>query len=132
LTKIRKYGLIGYPLTHTFSPEYFAAKFEQEDIVDAEYLAYPLTSIEEVQTLIDQDISGFNITIPYKEQIIPYLDHLDASAQGVGAVNTVKLVDGKLYGYNTDIYGLENSLYSLLDGSCVEKALVLGTGGAAK
>ncbi len=132
MRKIRKYGLIGYPLTYSFSPSYFAAKFEASDIGDAEYNSYPLSDIGEVQGLIDKGMSGFNVTIPYKEQIIPYLDELSDAAKKIGAVNTVHIVNGKLKGYNTDAYGLENSLYSLLDGACVEKALILGTGGASK
>lgn len=132
MIKIRKYGLIGYPLSHTFSPKYFAAKYEKEGIVDAQYKAYPLASIEDVKQLIDDDLDGFNVTIPYKEQILPYLDYISEEANAIGAVNTVKIVEGKLTGYNTDAYGLENGLYALLDGACVDGALVLGTGGAAK
>lgn len=129
---IRKYGLIGYPLTYSFSPSYFAAKFEAKGILDTEYMSYPLEQIADVQGLIDQGMSGFNVTIPYKEQIIPYLDELSDAAKSIGAVNTVKIEDGRLKGYNTDVFGLENSLYTLLDGACVDKALILGTGGASK
>ena len=132
MNKIRKYGLIGYPLTYSFSPSYFADKFEKKGIVDAEYHSYPLEQIEDIKGLIDSGVSGFNVTIPYKEQIIPYLDELSDAAKTIGAVNTVDIVDGKLIGYNTDVYGLENSLYNLLDGACVKKALILGTGGASK
>ena len=132
MDKIRKYGLIGYPLTYSFSPSYFAAKFEEKGILDAEYHSFPLEQIEDIKGLIDSGISGFNVTIPYKEQIIPYLDKLSDAAKTIGAVNTVYIVDGKLIGYNTDVYGLENSLYRLLDGACVTKALILGTGGASK
>ena len=132
MDKIRKYGLIGYPLTYSFSPSYFAAKFEEKGIIDSEYFSFPLERIEEIKGLLDSGISGFNVTIPYKEQIIPYLDELSDAARTIGAVNTVQVVDGKLIGYNTDVYGLENSLYILLDGTCVDKALILGTGGASK
>lgn len=132
MNKIRKYGLIGYPLSHSFSPKYFAEKYKKEGIVDAQYKAYPLESIEEVKSLIDQGVEGFNVTIPYKEQILPYLDTISDEAQAIGAVNTVKIMEGKLIGYNTDVFGLENSLYTLLDGACVDRALILGTGGAAK
>ncbi len=132
MKEIRKYGLIGYPLTYTFSPSYFAAKFEEKGIIDAEYKSYPLEKIEGVQDLIDEGLSGFNVTIPYKEQIIPYLDELSDAAKIIGAVNTVDIIDGKLIGHNTDVYGLENSLYTLIDGACVDKALILGTGGASK
>lgn len=132
MDKIRKYGLIGYPLTYSFSPSYFAVKFEEKGIIDAEYFSYPLERIEGIKGLIDSGILGFNVTIPYKEQIIPYLDELSDAARTVGAVNTVQVVDGKLIGYNTDVYGLENSLYRLLDRAYVDKALILGTGGASK
>ena len=132
MSKIRKFGLIGWPLTYSFSPKYFADKFEKKNISDAEYKAYPLEKIKDVESLISSGIDGFNVTIPYKEQIIPYLDEISDAAKAIGAVNTVKVVDGKLKGYNTDVYGLENSLYTLLDGACVDAALILGTGGAAK
>lgn len=130
--KVKKYGLIGYPLTYSFSPSYFAEKFESKGIINSEYQSYPLEKIEDVKILIERGIVGFNVTIPYKEEIIPYLDDISAAAKAIGAVNTVHVKDGKLTGYNTDVYGLENSLYRLLNEECVEKALVLGTGGASK
>lgn len=130
--KIRKYGLIGYPLSYSFSPAYFAEKFRQLKIEDADYKAYPLEHISEVEKLIEDGISGFNVTIPYKQQIIPFLDGISDDAKAIGAVNTVKIENGKLIGFNTDVYGLENSLYNLLDGACVDNALILGTGGASK
>lgn len=130
--RIRKYGLIGYPLSYSFSPAYFAEKFKNESIVDADYQAYPLARIEDIDKLLSNDIDGFNVTIPYKEQILNYLDEVSEAAKAIGAVNTVKIVDGKLKGYNTDVYGLQNSLYTLLDGACVDHALILGTGGASK
>ena len=132
MIRIRKYGLIGFPLSYSFSPAYFAKKFKNEDIIDAEYQAYPLERIDDVQKLLEKDIDGFNVTIPYKEQIINFLDEISDAAKYIGAVNTVKVVEGKLKGFNTDVYGLENSLYKLLDGACVDHALILGTGGAAK
>ena len=132
MKKIKKYGLIGYPLTYSFSPGYFAAKFEEKGILDAEYHSYPLKHIEDIKEFLDLNISGFNVTIPYKEQIIPYLDELSDAAKAIGAVNTVVILNGKLIGHNTDVYGIENSLYTLLDGACVSKALILGTGGASK
>ena len=128
----RKYGLIGYPLSHTFSPGYFAEKFSNLGIDDAEYKAYPLSDIDMVRELIDSGITGFNVTIPYKQDIIPYLDEISKEALQVGAVNTVKITEGRLVGYNSDVFGLENSLYALIGEHCVEGALILGTGGAAK
>lgn len=132
MSNFRKYGLIGYPLSHTFSPSYFAKKFEKLGITDAEYRAYPLQQIEEVRDLKRNNISGFNVTIPYKQAIIPYLDQLSTASRAIGAVNTVKHVDGKWIGYNTDVYGIQNSLQLLIGDSCVDAALILGTGGASK
>ena len=129
---MKKYGLIGYPLSHSFSPKYFADKFESLQISDAEYKAYPIEKVEDIKKLIAQGVIGFNVTIPYKEQIIPLLDVVSIEALEIGAVNTVKYSDGKLYGYNTDVFGLENSLIELLGETGIERALVLGTGGAAK
>lgn len=128
----RQYGLIGYPLSHSFSPGYFAEKFANEDIVDAHYDLYPLEQISEVQKLLDGSLSGINVTIPYKEQVIPYLDVLDEEAAAIGAVNTIKFDRGLVKGYNTDVYGFEQSLLGACDGHLPAKALILGTGGAAK
>ncbi len=130
---MKKYGLIGYPLSHSFSPKYFSDKFLNEAI-PAEYHAFPLADIKELHNLLKNDLSGLNVTIPYKEKVIPFLDMLDKEAAEVGAVNTVKIMDGKLYGYNTDTYGFRESLLSKelpfdIDGS---SALILGTGGASK
>lgn len=129
---MKKYGLIGYPLSHSFSPKYFADKFSDLKIDNAEYTAYPIEQIEEYISILKKGVIGFNVTIPYKQQIIPFLDELSEEAKKVGAVNTVKLTDGRLVGYNTDVYGLEMSLKKLLGDIVVKKALVLGTGGAAK
>lgn len=130
---MKKYGLIGYPLSHSFSPKYFSEKFQREGI-SAEYKAYPLSDLSSLPSLFEKGISGLNVTIPYKEKVIPFLDELDAEAEEIGAVNTIKNVDGKLFGYNTDIYGFRQSILALalpfrLDGS---RALILGTGGASK
>lgn len=128
--KIKKYGLIGYPLSHSFSPGYFARKFEEEGILNTRYELYPLEEIDHFRDITN--IDGLNVTIPYKEQIIPYLDELSVEAQAIGAVNTIQFKDGHSKGYNTDIYGFKESLVPLLQhrGEC--RALVLGTGGAAK
>ena len=127
-----KLGLIGYPLSHSFSPDYFTRKFEELGINNAEYKAYPLPKIEEVEALFDNGVSGLNVTIPYKEQVIPFLDELSDEAFEINAVNTIKIVGDRKIGFNTDVYGFEQSLKSLLGDTKVEKALVLGTGGAAK
>lgn len=128
----RQYGLIGYPLSHSFSPGYFAEKFANEGISDAHYDLYPLEQISDVQELLDGSLSGINVTIPYKEQVIPYLDVLDEEAAAIGAVNTIRFEHGITKGYNTDVYGFEQSLLGACEGHLPERALILGTGGAAK
>jgi len=129
---LKKYGLIGYPLGHSFSPNYFAEKFKKLDIQNTEYLAYPIASETGVLRLFEKDMSGLNVTIPYKEKIIPYLDELSKDAKAIGAINTIKIVGEKKIGFNTDVYGFENSLLPLLVKSKTYKALILGTGGASK
>lgn len=131
ITKL--YGLIGYPLGHSFSQKYFTDKFVKEDIQDAEYRNFPISSITGLPELLKSHptLSGFNVTIPYKEQVIPYLDSIDPEAKAIGAVNCVKIEDGKLTGYNTDVYGFRNSLLDLIGGQR-PAALILGTGGASK
>lgn len=128
---MRHFGLIGRKLGHSFSAKFFTAKFRSEEI-DADYQLYELESIGLLPKLMaDYHLDGFNVTIPYKESIIPYLDELTPEARDVGAVNCVALRDGSLIGHNTDITGIEVSLHWLdLDDGC--KALVLGTGGASK
>jgi len=125
-------GLIGYPLSHSFSKKHFSEKFERENIEGLQYELFPLESIEEFPDLLKKnpDIVGLNVTIPYKEAVIPYLDEIDESA-AFGAVNTIKFENGKLRGFNTDVYGFEHSIKPLLQAHHTA-ALILGTGGAAK
>ena len=131
-------GLIGYPLSHSFSKKYFAEKFAKANILNFDYELFPIEQITELPSLIKEtpNLLGLNITIPYKVQVIPYLDAIDEEAEKVGAVNTIRFEKGKLKGYNTDIYGFEHSLLDLLKSSSKPlhqlKALVLGTGGASK
>src|SRR5665811_436309 len=112
---MRLFGLIGYPLSHSFSAQYFAKKFASENIQDADYRLFPLEQISEIPSLIalHPDLQGFNITIPHKVAILPYLDHITKEAEAVGAVNCVKIdrreSGVKLTGYNTDIYGFRES-----------------------
>ncbi len=129
---IKTLGLIGYPLTHSFSKKYFTEKFERENIEGWQYELFPLERIEDLPDLLNQQpsIVGLNVTIPYKEAVIPYLDEVDESA-AFGAVNTIKIIDGKLLGFNTDVYGFEVSLKPMLKAHH-QAALILGTGGAAK
>ena len=130
------YGLIGYPLGHSFSKVYFTDFFKNEGI-DAEYKNFELPQIDGVSDMLAQEtmLKGFNVTIPYKQQIFKYLDEIDAAAQAVGAVNVVKVIrDGegiKLKGYNTDIIGFGDSIRPLLKPHHTH-ALILGTGGASK
>ncbi len=131
---MRKFGLIGKTLGHSFSQKYYTEKFKREGIDDATFSHFELETIEQVKTLIEQEptLCGFNVTIPYKEQIIPYLDAIDIEAERIGAVNCVRVNNGKLTGYNTDIVGLSNSINKLLNGAQIERAIILGTGGASK
>lgn len=130
---LKKYGLIGYPLSHSFSKGYFTEKFKKEGIKNAAYETYPLEKISDFTTLLqnNHELVGLNVTIPYKEAIIPYLDELSEEAKKIGAVNTIKIINGKKIGYNSDVVGFEKSLLQHLKPTH-NKALVLGTGGAAK
>ncbi len=125
---MRHYGIIGFPLLHSFSAKYFNEKFATEHI-EAEYSLYP-TGIEDLRLKIEDlldSLDGFNVTLPYKQAIIPFLDRLDETAQAIGAVNVVY----KRVGYNTDCLGFMESIKPLLR-AYDSKALVLGTGGASK
>lgn len=134
---MRSFGLIGFPLSHSFSATYFSKKFETEAIADAGYRLFPLEDISRILLLIQQhpDLMGINITIPHKIAVLPYLDKLTDEAKAVGAVNCIKIdrnaSDIRLTGYNTDIYGFRESLLPVLKPN-QQSALVLGTGGAAK
>ena len=132
---MRRFGLIGRTLGHSFSARYFADKFQREGLADTHrYDLFELPEIECVEELITTEgLVGFNVTIPYKQQIIPYLDSMSAEASNIGAVNCVKIEpDGRLTGYNTDIDGIRLSLDKLLGGVEIDAALVLGTGGASQ
>ena len=126
------FGLIGYPLEHSFSKQYFTEKFQAEGIADAEYKLFPIENIAEFEQLRKQQLAGLNVTIPYKEQIIPYLDELDEQARKIGAVNVIKFVGDKAIGFNTDYIGFQTSLKAFLPENFRGKALILGTGGASK
>ena len=136
-------GLIGFPLGHSFSRKYFTEKFEKERIEGYEYRNFELPAVEQVPEMVRETpgLIGFNVTIPYKQRILPYLDEVDAAARKIGAVNCVKVehaagLHGKcgdgvfLTGYNTDVYGFKLSLLDML-GDRRPDALVLGTGGAS-
>ena len=131
-----KYGLIGYPLGHSFSISYFNEKFENEHI-DAQYINYEIPAIDKLPEILASvpDLKGLNVTIPYKEKVISYLDSLSPEARAIGAVNVIQ-VDHKgsktiLRGYNSDVIGFTQSIEPMLE-PIHKKALVLGTGGASK
>lgn len=127
---MRRFGLIGKSLSHSFSKGYFTEKFEKLQI-EAEYVNCELADISEFESLATEDFDGWNVTIPYKEAILPFLDELSQDAQAIGAVNTISKSDGKLIGHNTDHIGFEKSLLPCLEPSDT-KALIFGTGGASK
>jgi shikimate dehydrogenase len=127
------YGLIGYPLGHSFSKRYFTEKFEKENISSCVFKLFPLEDISDLKSLISSEatLKGLAVTIPYKEAVLPYLDLLDKEAARIAAVNCIKISNGILTGYNTDVVGFERSLVPLLQRNHT-KALVLGTGGASR
>lgn len=127
------FGLIGYPLSHSFSEKFFTEKFQRENIDNASYRLFPIENIGELPFLLKKhpEIKGLNVTIPYKEKVIPFLHEINPEAKKAGAVNTIKVNKGKLKGYNTDIYGFEASLPLQME-EHYKKALILGSGGASK
>lgn len=132
---MRFFGLIGFPLGHSFSKKFFTEKFEKENL-HAQYDLYPLENISQFTNLTTSvELTGLNVTIPYKEQVIPFLDELDATAAEIGAVNVIKFSrkDGKLHlkGYNSDAIGFESAIRPVLKNYHTH-ALILGTGGASK
>ena len=132
---MRRFGLIGRPLGHSASAAYFTAKFEREGIADCVYALYELPEIGALPRLLAEtpELAGFNVTIPYKREVMRYLDDLSFDAKMIGAVNCVRReADGWLTGHNTDIAGLRVSLDELLGADVPEQALVVGTGGASQ
>jgi shikimate dehydrogenase len=129
---MKRYGLIGYPLTHSLSQQYFTDKFSQEGINDCIYERFSIPSIDDLHTILDthKDLCGFNITIPYKKEVLAFLTERSKAVEEVGACNCVKIEGQNLIGYNTDVIGFENSLIPFLKPTH-NQALVLGTGGAA-
>ncbi len=132
------YGIIGFPLAHSFSQRYFSEKFIKEGWSNCSYKVFPLNAISEFESLLksESNLLGLSVTIPYKETVIPYLDELDASAKKVGAVNSIQIIRNgnaapKLIGHNTDVFGFSNALKPFLKNNH-QRALILGTGGAAK
>ncbi len=134
---MRDFGLIGYPLGHSFSKRYFEQYFADNGYTDCRFSNYEIEQVSDIVDIIDSNVQleGLTVTIPHKQNVIPYLDHLDYTASEVGAVNCIKIVrDGeniRKIGYNTDFFGFKKSLLGFL-GNIRPKALVLGSGGASK
>jgi shikimate dehydrogenase len=130
---MKQYGLIGFPLEHSFSKKYFTEKFITENIANCRYENFELAKIEDFISLKNkhQNLCCLNVTIPYKQSIIPFLDELDETAQQVGAVNTIKFYKGKCIGYNTDVIGFEKTFTRLVKPNH-SHALIFGSGGSSK
>ena len=128
------YGLIGLTVSHSFSKSYFDEKFFRDELRDHRYELFPLKDIDEVEKLIDETkgLQGLNVTIPYKELVMKHLDQIDPVAKKIGAVNVVKIKDGKRSGYNTDFVAFYETLVKWLPKDKTFKALILGTGGSSK
>lgn len=134
---MKTFGLIGYPLKHSFSYRFFGDKFTKEEI-DAQYLNFEIANIDRLPDIIKEytKLHGLNVTIPYKEQVIPFLDELDPTAEAIGAINVIKIDRSgdkiHLKGFNSDYIGFRNSISPLINPEVHHKALILGTGGASK
>ena len=128
---MHKFGLVGKNISYSFSKTYFSKKFSDLHLEDHQYCNFDIASIDDFPTIIAEELKGLNVTIPYKEQLFNFLDELDQTAKKIGAVNTIKISKGKLKGFNTDVYGFEESLKPFLQKHHTN-ALVLGTGGASK
>ena len=129
---MRQFGLIGFPLSHSFSKGYFANYFSTENITDAQYENYPIETIDAFLDLWknNPNLKGLNVTIPYKKAVIPFLQNPSTVVETIQACNCIRLYEGALYGYNTDVIGFEQSLLPFLKPRH-QKALIFGTGGAA-
>lgn len=129
---MRRFGIIGFPLSHSFSQKYFTDKFAREGIGDCVYEQFPIRSVEELPSILQHypDLRGLNVTIPYKQAVVPYL-HQSCLPEGMNACNCIRIDDGRLTGFNTDIAGFEKSFAPFLEKHHTQ-ALVLGNGGAAE
>jgi len=132
MKKSRKFGLIGKNIDYSFSKKYFSEKFKKENL-DYTYSNFDIVNISEIESILQNNsISGYNVTIPYKEEIIKFLDEIDEVAKDIGAINTIKKIDNKNIGFNTDGFGFEKSLLPLIENKIPKNALILGSGGASK
>lgn len=131
---MKAYGLIGFPLTHSFSEKYFAEKFANEHITDCAYKLYELPDLQGFPALLKSipNLHGLNVTVPHKEKVMPYLDAVETEARKIGAVNVIKIENGKTTGYNSDYQGFMQSLETFYPVDKKPQALIFGTGGAAK
>jgi shikimate dehydrogenase len=134
---MRKFGLIGFPLGHSFSKEYFTEKFEKERITDCSYENFPIESIDRLSGIISKtlELCGLNVTIPYKTEVLQYADYLETAVREIGAANVLKIKRGNskihISAFNSDITGIRDSLAPFLNAK-IKKALILGTGGSSK
>ena len=130
---MKKYGLIGHPLSHSFSQRYFSEKFKSENIRDSIFSNYDIPHINQIKDLLNnnKELIGLSVTIPHKQSILPFLDYSDKAVLEIGACNSVRISENKLYGYNTDQAGFQKSLQSKLLPH-YKKGLILGTGGSSK
>ena len=132
MKKSKKFGLIGKNIDYSFSKKYFSEKFKKENL-DCTYSNFDVVNISEIESILQNNsISGYNVTIPYKEEIIKFLDEIDEVAKDIGAVNTIKKIDNRNIGFNTDVIGFEKSLLPLIENKIPKNALILGSGGASK
>ena len=132
MKKSRKFGLIGKNIDYSFSKKYFSEKFKKENL-DCTYSNFDIENISQIESILQKNwISGYNVTIPYKQDIIKFLDEIDEVAKAIGAVNTIKKIDNKNIGFNTDSIGFEKSLIPLIENKKPDSALILGGGGASK
>jgi shikimate dehydrogenase len=130
---MKRYGLIGYPLTHSFSKKFFSEKFAKERIIDCTYDNFSIPDISELKNVLTlPGLQGFNVTIPYKEKVIPYLDQATSAVKEMNACNCIRISEGKLLGYNTDVTGFRQSLLAKWKPGENPRALILGTGGSSK
>jgi shikimate dehydrogenase len=131
---MKEYALIGFPLKHSFSEKYFTEKFAADNIPDCTYKLYELPHVKELPGLLQAhpDLQGLNVTIPHKESVIPFLDEIDEDAAKIGAVNVIKITNGRTKGFNSDYQGFMQSLQNFYPCYSQSQALVFGTGGAAK
>ena len=129
----KTYGLVGKSISYSFSEKYFTEKFKKNKIQNCTYKNFDLNNIKDLVSILkENDLKGLNITIPYKEQVLSYLDEIEDNAKLIGAINTIKInKDKTLTGYNTDFIGFINTLRPHINSNC-KKALILGTGGASK